>query len=48
MAQERGAAFISEMAVSIWEHMKPDERSVYEEQARNKKPNLCQVDLNNK
>lgn len=43
--QERGAAFISEMAASIWEHMNPDERWVYEEQARNKKQIPCQVDL---
>jgi hypothetical protein len=35
-AQERGAAFISEIATSMWEHTKPDERCVYKEQVRNK------------
>jgi hypothetical protein len=44
-ARERGAAFISEMAASMWEHMKPEERWKYEEQARNKKQNLCQWSL---
>jgi anti-sigma factor ChrR (cupin superfamily) len=46
--QERGAAFISEMAAPMWEHMKQDERWVYEEQARRKKQNLCRVDFKNK
>jgi hypothetical protein len=46
--QERGAAFISEMAASIWEHMKPDERWVYEEQARKEKQHLYQVEFKNK
>jgi hypothetical protein len=34
-----------EMAVSMWERMKPDERWVYEEQARAKKQHLRQVDF---
>jgi hypothetical protein len=46
--QERGDAFISEMAASMWEQVKPDERRVYEEQARNKKQNLCELDFKNK
>jgi hypothetical protein len=41
--QERGAAFITEMATSIWEHMKRGVRWVYGEQAQIKKQNLCQV-----
>jgi hypothetical protein len=47
-AQEKGAAFISEMAASMLEHMNPDERWEYEEQARNKKQYLCQVEFKNK
>jgi hypothetical protein len=35
--EERGDAFISEMAPSMWEHMTPDERCVYEEQAQKEK-----------
>jgi hypothetical protein len=34
--EEKGDAFISDMAASIWELIKPDERWVYEEQARKK------------
>ncbi|PNF31828.1 hypothetical protein B7P43_G09258 [Cryptotermes secundus] len=45
--QERGAAFISEMAASMWEHMTPDERWGYEEQARNKEHSLSHVDFRN-
>jgi hypothetical protein len=46
--QERGSAFISEMAASVWEHIQPDERWVYENQAQNRERNLCQVDVKNK
>jgi hypothetical protein len=45
--QEMVAAFISEMAASMWEHMTPDERWMYEGQARNKE-NLCHLDFKNK
>ncbi|XP_023720650.1 protein maelstrom homolog [Cryptotermes secundus] len=45
--QERGAAFISEAATWLWEHMKPEERWAYEEQARNKKKNLIHVESKN-
>jgi hypothetical protein len=33
VSSSRRTVFISEMAASMWEHMKPDERWVYEEQA---------------
>jgi protein maelstrom len=46
--KERGTAFINEMAASMWEHMKPDERRVYEEQAQIKKQNLCHVGFKKK
>ena len=41
--KERGAAFISEMAASMWEHMAPEERCVYKEKPRNKEHNLSHV-----
>ncbi|PNF19324.1 hypothetical protein B7P43_G07310 [Cryptotermes secundus] len=46
--QERGAAFMSEMAALMWEHMTPDERWTYEERPRNKKQNLSHADSKNK
>jgi hypothetical protein len=46
--QENDAAFISGTAVSIWGHMKPEERWVYEQEARKKKQNLCEFDFKNK
>lgn len=36
------------MAASMWKHMPLDERWAYEEQARNKKQNLCHADFENK
>jgi hypothetical protein len=30
------------MAAFAWKQMKPDERWVYEEEARNRKRNMCQ------
>jgi hypothetical protein len=45
--QGTDVAFISKMAATIWEHMKPDERWVYEQQARKKKHNLYQMDFKN-
>jgi hypothetical protein len=46
--QERGSAFISEMAASAWAQMNPEERLPYEEQARNMKWNLRRVDFGNR
>jgi protein maelstrom len=46
--QERDAAFIREMAASMWENMTPDDRWAYEEQVRNKEQNLSHVESKNK
>jgi hypothetical protein len=46
--QGTDVAFISKIAATIWEHMKPNERRVYEQQSRKKKQNLYQVDFKNK
>jgi hypothetical protein len=48
VVQERGDAFIREMAAWLWERMKPEERCVYKEEARNKEQNLPQLEFKNK
>jgi hypothetical protein len=46
--EERGDAFISEMAPSMWDHMTLAERWVYEEQAQKDKQKVPQLDFKTK
>jgi hypothetical protein len=45
--QEWGSAYVTEMATSTWRHMEPEERLVYDLQARNTKQNSCHVNFEN-